>query len=65
MTQRSMILSLFLDYCDAEFYNSFKSCDDQNLPYMSDELDILLDKLNKVTLSKGYICPTRFEKGIG
>ena len=48
MTQRAMILSLYLDYCDAEFYNSFKSCDDQNLPYMSDELDILLDKLNKI-----------------
>jgi hypothetical protein len=45
MTQRAMILSLYLDFCDAEFYNSFKSCEDQNLPYMSDDIDSLLGKL--------------------
>jgi len=48
MTQRAMILSLYLDYCDAEYFNSFKSCDDQSMPYMSDDLNTLLDKLFKI-----------------
>ena len=48
MTQRAMILSLYLDYCDAEYFNSFKSCDDQSLPYMSDDLETLLDKLIEI-----------------
>merc|ERR1719452_60375 len=45
MNQRAMILSLYLDFCDAEYYNSFKTCEDQNLPYMSDDIDTLLSKL--------------------
>ena len=45
MNQRAMILSLYLDFCDAEYYNSSKTCGEQNLPYMSDDIDTLLGKL--------------------
>ena len=46
MNQRAMVMGLFVDYCDADFYNSFVSCDERNIaPYMSDELDVLLEKL--------------------
>eukprot|EP00088_Acartia_fossae_P022001 TRINITY_DN2331_c0_g1_i9.p1 TRINITY_DN2331_c0_g1~~TRINITY_DN2331_c0_g1_i9.p1 ORF type:complete len:783 (-),score=160.54 TRINITY_DN2331_c0_g1_i9:107-2143(-) len=48
MNQRAMILSLYIDYCDADFYNSFKKCEDQNLPYMSDSIDTLLGKLIEI-----------------
>ena len=41
-----MIMSLFVDYCDADFYNTFVPCDEHNIsPYMSDSLDTLLEKL--------------------
>ena len=46
MNQRAMIMSLFVDYCDADFYNTFVPCDEHNIsPYMSDSLDTLLEKL--------------------
>ena len=45
MNQRSMIMSLYLDFCDADFYNSFRSCQEQNMPYMSDDFDTLISKL--------------------
>ena len=45
MNQRAMIMALFVEYCDADFYHTFKPCDEQNLPFMSDELDVLLEKL--------------------
>jgi len=45
MNQRAMIMALFGDYCDADFYHTFKSCDGRNMPFMSDELDVLLEKL--------------------
>ena len=48
MNQRSMIMSLFIEYCDADFYHSFTPCDDLKLPLMSDELDTLLDKLKDI-----------------
>ena len=46
MNQRSMVLALFMDYCDAEFYNSFRSCDSQNIPSMSEDFESILTKLN-------------------
>jgi len=45
MNQRSMIMSLYLDFCDADFYNSFRSCQEHNMPYMSDDFDTLISKL--------------------
>ena len=48
MNQRSMILTLYTDYCDAYFYNTLKSCDESNIPSMSDSFDDLLEKLNRI-----------------
>jgi len=45
MNQRAMIMALFVDYCDADYYHTFRSCDKKNLPYMSDDLDTILAKL--------------------
>ena len=45
MNQRAMVMSLFVDYCDADFYHTFQTCDKKNLPYMSDDLDTILAKL--------------------
>jgi len=45
MSQRSMLLSLFLDYCDAKFYHSFQQCDESITPSMSDPFSDLLKKL--------------------
>jgi len=45
MTQRIMIMSLYTDFCDADYYNSFRSCQEQNMPYMSDDFDTLISKL--------------------
>ncbi len=48
MTQRALILSLYIDYCDANYFNSFRVCDENSMPYMSDDLDSLLDTLIKI-----------------
>ena len=48
MNQRSMIMNLFMEYCDAIFYHTLTSCDDQGLPFMSDEIDVILQKLNDI-----------------
>jgi len=48
MNQRAMIMSLYLDYCDADFYHTFRTCDIHNMPYMSDELEVLLEKLIEI-----------------
>jgi len=45
MSQRSMLLSLFLDYCDAKFYHSFQQCDESITPSMSDPFSKLLENL--------------------
>merc|ERR1719204_2436447 len=48
MSQRSMALALFLDYCDAKFYHSFQQCDESIAPSMSDSYSDLLDKLIQI-----------------
>merc|ERR1712012_492521 len=48
MSQRSMALALFLDYCDAKFYHSFQQCDESIAPSMSDSFSDLLDKLIQI-----------------
>ena len=48
MNQRAMIMNLFMEYCDADFYHTFTPCDDHGLPFMSDEIDIILRKLNDI-----------------
>ena len=45
MNQRSMILVLYNDYCDALYFHDFTECDQSNIPAMSDDFDTLLDKL--------------------
>eukprot|EP00088_Acartia_fossae_P001268 TRINITY_DN10475_c0_g1_i5.p1 TRINITY_DN10475_c0_g1~~TRINITY_DN10475_c0_g1_i5.p1 ORF type:complete len:582 (-),score=116.34 TRINITY_DN10475_c0_g1_i5:401-2050(-) len=48
MNQRSIILTLYTDYCDAYFYNTLKECDESDIPYMSDSFDVLLRKLKQI-----------------
>ena len=48
MTQRGMILSLYIDFCDAYFYHSFSVCDETDIPLMSDSFELLLEKLSDI-----------------
>ena len=45
MTLRSMILSLYIDYCDGIFYHGFRECN-SDVPLMSDSFEALLVKLS-------------------
>ena len=45
MVQRSMIMTLYLDFCDANFYHTFETCDTQKMPSMSADLDTMLKSL--------------------
>ena len=45
MNQRSMLLVLYKDYCDALFYHGFVQCDQDDIPLLGDEMSVLLDKL--------------------
>jgi len=46
MLQRSMLLSLYTDFCDAKFYHSFMLCSTEEAPLMSDNFELLLQKLS-------------------
>ncbi len=48
MNQRAMILSLYADFCDTQFYHSFTPCTVTQAPLMSDEFEVLLQKLNEI-----------------
>ena len=48
MNQRSMILVLYDDFCDALFYHSFTECSADQTPVMSDNFDVLLQKLKSL-----------------
>ena len=48
MTQRSLIAVLYKDYCDTLFYHSFEECDEENIPLLGDEMDVLLNKLHNI-----------------
>ena len=48
MNQRSMILVLYQDYCDTLYYHGFLECNADTVPAMSDNFDILLEKLNSI-----------------
>ena len=45
MNHRSMMLNLFDGYCQALFYNSFKECNKNDKPLLTDNMDDLLQKL--------------------
>ena len=48
MNQRTMILALFMDFCDTLFFHSFGRCDTIGMPLMSDNFDNLLEKLSSI-----------------
>ena len=48
MTQRSMVMNLFVDYCDAKFYHNFEICSNTDLPYLSDDFNVILKKLSDI-----------------
>ena len=49
MVQRSMIMNLYQDYCDGQFYYSFVECfDEKQVPTMSDSFDTLIAKLGAI-----------------
>lgn len=49
MTQRSMVMNLYQDFCDGLFYHSFSNCDEEKVPTMSDDFDTILEKLNSLS----------------
>jgi hypothetical protein len=48
MTQRSMVFTLFADYCDATFYHAFSPCHGSDIPLMSDDFLTIIEKLGKI-----------------
>ena len=48
MTQRSMVMNLFVDYCDAKFYVYFEKCEISDKPSMSDDFDQILESLSDI-----------------
>ena len=48
MTQRSMLMVLYKDYCDTLFYHSFGKCTQDDVPLLGDEMDVLLNKLHNM-----------------
>lgn len=49
MSQRSIMMNLYQDFCDGLFYFSFTNCDsDNDVPTMSDSFSELLQKLNQL-----------------
>ncbi len=48
MNQRSMIMVLYEDFCDALFYHTFTECSVDQTPVMADDFSVLLQKLNSL-----------------
>ena len=48
MTQRTMLMVLFRDFCDTLFYHSFSECNEKDVPIMGDDFDELLRKLSNI-----------------
>ena len=48
MNQRTMILALYMDFCDTLFFHSFGRCGSTGMPLMSDDFDNLLEKLSSI-----------------
>jgi hypothetical protein len=48
MNARAMILSLYADFCDTQFYHSFTECTATQTPFMSDDFEIMLRKLSDI-----------------
>ena len=48
MNQRSMIMVLYEDFCDALFYHSFTECSADQTPIMADDFSVLLQKLKSL-----------------
>ena len=46
INQRTMVMVLFEDFCDALFYHRFSQCKEDTVPAMSDRFDEILEKLN-------------------
>jgi hypothetical protein len=48
MNQRAMIMALYADFCDTQFYHSFTECSRSQKPLMSEDFEILLQKLGEI-----------------
>ena len=48
INQRSMVMVMFEDYCDALFYHRFSICNEDTVPAMSDDFGKILEKLNLI-----------------
>ena len=48
ITHRSMLISLFDNYCQALYFSTFKLCDQTDKPFLGDEIEVLLDKLGNL-----------------
>merc|ERR1711915_69528 len=72
MTQRAMVMALFIDYCDALYYHSFTECGPflNIMPDMADEFGTITDKLLElkwnllVTTADMHPAPTTFDERI-
>ena len=67
MTQRSMVMTLFYDACDTMFYSYFHTCDQTEMPMMSDEFSTILGALSQIewddltSTSNLPVPPTNFD----
>ena len=54
MNQRSMVMALYSDFCDANYFHAFESCGQSNkidVPSMSDNFEALMEKLSGIIWS--------------
>merc|ERR1711860_84081 len=52
--QRSMVMALYSDFCDANYFHAFESCGQSNkidVPSMSDNFEALMEKLSGIIWS--------------
>ena len=68
MEDRALVDTMFKEYCNALFYNSFKKCDDSIQPQPEDTINEVLSKINSAKMSMieegGFplrIRPSRFK----
>ena len=54
MNQRSMIMPIFISSCDNLFYNAFYTCDQNEMPMMSEDFSTLIEDLNAIQLTYDF-----------
>ena len=50
ITQRLMLIELFNDYCDAQYYYKFQQCENTFYPQISDDSHTVVKKITKLNI---------------